>query len=204
MKHKLIEWNGKSQTATEWARELNLNQNSLAYRLRQGWSAERALTTPMLKREIGVCKNHPERPIRSAGLCGSCYNKHIYDKNPELKAKANKRRSRRQAEIRAGRCDKQKLQHSHRQRDRAYKHRYGITIDEYNSILEKQSNKCAPCVEVEHREKSRLYVDHDHDTGKTRALLCPSCNSAMGIIDKGDEFISRCIKYRNKHKKEEL
>ena len=48
-KNIFIEYNGKKQTITEWATELNLNRTALYYRIKRGWDAEKALTTPINK-----------------------------------------------------------------------------------------------------------------------------------------------------------
>ena len=55
---------------------------------------------------------------------------------------------------------------------------YGISIEEYESMLESQSGLCAICAEP----GQKLFVDHNHQTGKVRGLLCPSCNGALGMV----------------------
>jgi hypothetical protein len=42
--------NGKTQTLAEWAREIGINHNTLVYRVRRGWSPERAIGQPAQKR----------------------------------------------------------------------------------------------------------------------------------------------------------
>lgn len=63
--------------------------------------------------------------------------------------------------------------------------KYGLTTDQFNDLLTKQNNQCAIC--------SRGFVktpnvDHDHNTGKVRGLLCTPCNNFLGYI--GDSVIS--------------
>jgi hypothetical protein len=56
---------------------------------------------------------------------------------------------------------------------------YGLTEQQYQDLLEAQGGVCAIC----HKPppgKYRLSVDHDHDTGEIRGLLCNPCNSALG------------------------
>lgn len=48
---RLYQFNGKIQTVTEWAIELKISRDALFQRLRQGWSIERALTTPTVSRK---------------------------------------------------------------------------------------------------------------------------------------------------------
>ena len=62
--------------------------------------------------------------------------------------------------------------------------RYGITLEQYNQMLEKQLHACAICKEPESQiswgKTKRLAVDHDHKTGKVRGLLCQRCNTTLG------------------------
>lgn len=60
-----------------------------------------------------------------------------------------------------------------------YRRRYGITLEEYNTLLEFQKGVCAICGKPEMMHK-QLVVDHDHKTGKVRGLLCTNCNKALG------------------------
>lgn len=62
---------------------------------------------------------------------------------------------------------------------------YGITGQEYDSILEKQGGLCAICRRRDSSDRSgrRLSVDHDHRTGKIRGLLCTPCNHGLGCFD---------------------
>ena len=56
---------------------------------------------------------------------------------------------------------------------------YGITKDKYDEMVEAQAGLCAICGLP---PASTLVVDHDHETNQIRALLCPSCNSALGFL----------------------
>ncbi len=67
-------------------------------------------------------------------------------------------------------------------REGVLKCRYGITIQDYDTMLENQGGKCAIC-RRERLGKRKLCVDHDHATGKVRGLLCTVCNSALGFIE---------------------
>lgn len=73
----------------------------------------------------------------------------------------------------------------------AYKIKYGITIEEYKSMLQEQEGKCKLCNKEEHvrgtsldRKPKRLAVDHCHTTGKVRGLLCHNCNVMLGQYEK--------------------
>jgi len=76
-----------------------------------------------------------------------------------------------------------------RLRQRAYYLRstYGITLDEYDDLYEKQNGLCAICggSELEmglslEGVPRLLAVDHDHDTDRVRGLLCRQCNVGLG------------------------
>jgi len=89
--------------------------------------------------------------------------------------------------------------------NRTLKHQYGITLEEYNKILEKQQGVCAICKESENivdkntGNIKRLAVDHCHETNIVRGLLCQSCNTALGKFKDKPEIIERAANYvRNK------
>lgn len=80
--------------------------------------------------------------------------------------------------------------------------KYGITVDQYYDILSSQDFKCAIC-EIEHNKGSfhaKLYIDHDHQNGKVRGLLCSHCNSGLGMFFESVEKMQGAIKYIQKWK----
>ncbi len=79
----------------------------------------------------------------------------------------------------------EKLKESFRRK--RLKHEYRISIEEYDILLESQSGVCAICGKEEtakdkHGNPKRLSVDHDHETGKIRGLLCHRCNVGVGML----------------------
>ena len=70
-----------------------------------------------------------------------------------------------------------------KQRADHLKRKYGISIEDYDALLLRQEGGCAIC-ELPPRDDISLHVDHDHDTGAIRGLLCFRCNNALG--DFGD------------------
>ncbi len=56
---------------------------------------------------------------------------------------------------------------------------YGITLEQYQELLEKQDYKCAVCEKKQTSLKYNLHVDHDHGTGEIRGLLCFRCNNQV-------------------------
>jgi len=71
------------------------------------------------------------------------------------------------------------------------KYLYGITLDEYDEMFDRQNGCCAICGEPEIGR--RLSVDHNHKTGQVRALLCQGCNASLGKIEQVG--IGKFVKY---------
>ena len=84
------------------------------------------------------------------------------------------------------------------QRKSFLKRLYGITVEEYDAMLERQGGVCAICAGEETRGQ-RLAVDHCHATGKVRGLLCFSCNTTLGKFNDSQELLARAIKYLQEH-----
>lgn len=59
-------------------------------------------------------------------------------------------------------------------------YRYGLTDGMFSEMIEDQNNECKICSRS--FEETKIFVDHCHDTGSVRGLLCPSCNTALGLI----------------------
>lgn len=59
---------------------------------------------------------------------------------------------------------------------------FGVTAQHYEQILEQQNHKCAICETPSNNLDYNLCVDHDHQTGKVRGLLCHTCNHFLGRV----------------------
>jgi len=57
------------------------------------------------------------------------------------------------------------------------KYEYGISDDAYQALVQAEDGRCAIC-----KEAAKLHLDHDHQTGKIRGLLCGACNRAIGMM----------------------
>lgn len=85
------------------------------------------------------------------------------------------------------------------------KKHYGITVEQYLEMHDKQGGVCAVCgcaessVDPRTKRVRRLAVDHCHDTGKIRGLLCSSCNTAIGQMKDDVRILSSAISYLQKH-----
>ena len=105
--------------------------------------------------------------------------------------------------------------HLHRTRDRRYRQKdpdkirakyrrwdlktsYGITPQEYDAMLEAQGGVCAICGAAPMSERAyrrRLAVDHDHETGRVRRLLCGTCNRALGLFEENPDWLRQAVHY---------
>lgn len=81
---------------------------------------------------------------------------------------------------------------------------YGITAHDYLGMVNLQDNRCAICGEKETRGQQRIWgetnerllcVDHNHETGKVRGLLCSKCNSMLGFGKDDPDILQRGIEY---------
>lgn len=82
------------------------------------------------------------------------------------------------------------------QRRVQYKRRYGITPDDYASMLEEQNEKCKICLaSPENGPRKGLVVDHDHTTGVVRGLLCQNCNALLGLSNDCPTTLMKAAHY---------
>jgi hypothetical protein len=79
-------------------------------------------------------------------------------------------------------------------RERELAKKFGITADEYKSLLTKQDGVCAIC-KKECKSGRRLAVDHCHSTGVVRGLLCTKCNTAIGSLEESEVLFISALEY---------
>lgn len=78
---------------------------------------------------------------------------------------------------------------------------YGLTLEEYDKMFNLQHGLCAICGKQEEslnrwtKTPLNLAVDHNHETGEIRGLLCSSCNVGLGYFKDSIENLQRAIKY---------
>lgn len=78
---------------------------------------------------------------------------------------------------------------------------YGLSLDEYEAMLKQQNGLCAICKLPDPESKyDRLCVDHDHETGRVRALLCNHCNRAIGLMKDCPDRLSLAAEYIREHR----
>jgi Recombination endonuclease VII len=67
-------------------------------------------------------------------------------------------------------------------------------LAKYEALLESQAGVCAICGRPP-KPKAPLHVDHDHETGDPRGLLCVRCNNALGLLDERPEVLYLAADY---------
>ena len=79
--------------------------------------------------------------------------------------------------------------------------RYGITDDDYRTMLASQGGGCAICKTTEpgNGKSDWFDVDHCHTTGKVRSLLCRNCNVTVGVVEKKADLIKKIHDYLARH-----
>ena len=88
-------------------------------------------------------------------------------------------------------------------RQKIYKRqvRYDITQDQYDELLKIQDNKCAICKNefVPGSNITKACVDHNHNSGEFRAILCGACNLGLGYFKDNKKLLSAAIVYLAKY-----
>lgn len=69
---------------------------------------------------------------------------------------------------------------------------YNMTSEDFTYKVLEQGGKCAICEEV---PQKILYVDHNHDTGTVRGLLCQKCNSGLGFFKDDIDLVKKALSY---------
>jgi Recombination endonuclease VII len=89
-------------------------------------------------------------------------------------------------------------------RDIRYQYDYGITLHQYNLMLESQKGLCAICgsSSTNTTRSKHFMVDHNHTTEEIRGLLCAHCNGGLGMFkaDNGIENLEKAILYLTRKK----
>lgn len=111
-------------------------------------------------------------------------------------------------------ADRGKDRHTPSEHRRAYMKRYarewalkkffGLTVLDFQKLLAEQDNRCGICLRPFDLERSARgkdstpHVDHCHQTGRVRGLLCNSCNVSLGRFGESVETLQRAVAYLQK------
>lgn len=80
-------------------------------------------------------------------------------------------------------------------KDDKLKRTYGISYQEYLTMLEAQGGCCAICGTDDTGKRKAFAVDHCHETGNVRGLLCSNCNTGIGNLRDDIGLLERAIEY---------
>lgn len=122
----------------------------------------------MRPKECSNCPNH--RVVKAKGLCSACYQR--FRRGTVESARLAHREANK----------KYRLTHPNYRKSRQgieRRRRYGLSNEDYNSLLEKSKGLCQICQEP----STKMCIDHDHLTGTVRGLLCDRCNKALGFYE---------------------
>jgi hypothetical protein len=77
--------------------------------------------------------------------------------------------------------------------------RYGVSPEQFVAMLSEQRGVCAICQQPEtlirHGEVQQLSIDHNHETGEVRGLLCNNCNRATGLFQDDPNILIKAAAY---------
>lgn len=131
-------------------------------------------------------------------MCKKCYaehNKAMYEKHHDKRVAYDQERGsgwERNPE------NREKYMPTDRQAHDKYLQRtYGITIEDFDEMLEQQDGTCAICdgANADSARNRRLTVDHDHNTEKVRGLLCFTCNTSIGKLGDTYDALQKAADY---------
>ena len=87
----------------------------------------------------------------------------------------------------------------HNQRRYELKRKFGITYEEYQEMIRVQNHSCAICGVTKPGGRGNWHVDHCHETGKIRALLCWACNVGLGCFKDNEKLLRLAATYLKGH-----
>lgn len=106
--------------------------------------------------------------------------------------------------VRASTCmacgDKNRERRKKWRSDSARHRLYGVHKDQWAEMKKKAKHKCEVCGAAELREKRGLVVDHCHDKGHVRGVLCHTCNTAIGLMKDSPAIMRAAAKYIERRK----
>lgn len=128
------------------------------------------LTKPL--DQFGCARGNRDRKMGSCKVCKKKANDLWKQNNPE-----------------AGKLNQRK--HAQRRKESRYLKLYGMTLKEFETRKNEQHGRCAICG----KQPTRWYVDHCHETGTVRALLCLKCNTMLGLAGDDTNVLENAVRY---------
>lgn len=127
-----------------------------------------------------ICSCDFESKRSFAKFCNSCFIKHRRKRD-----RAGKKRWREDNKEQCKILDRKKY----------LARNYGITEADWDRLFRSQRGKCKICGTHQSTLARRLHVDHDHETGKVRGLLCVNCNQGLGSFHDDCDLLEKAKQY---------
>lgn len=148
---------------------------------------------------------HPDKKHAARGLCKPCWTREYNARNAERvravrEEWVEKNRDRERAKYKRYReKNPEKVREAFQKwrektpqyfRDRHLFKKYGLTIADFLKLIEEQNGVCAIC-----QEAPATAVDHNHETGQVRGILCSQCNSLIGYAREQEAVLFAAVTY---------
>ncbi len=134
----------------------------------------------------------PQRPGQHKTRCKPCESllaRQQRDSDPGIRARAAERARERRNNLTAE--EKRVIN-----RRNSLSTNFGISTEDFDEMLKMQGGKCPICgTEDAGGRWGQFHVDHDHDTGRIRGLLCSHCNTSLGLFNDNVEHMVKAITY---------
>ena len=150
-----------------------------------------------VKKTLNDFNKNVDNKDKLRGICKKCqsdYSKQYRkDHKEELKEKRNiYRQAHRKEALEYQRTHRKELFGNHLRRT------YKLNLAEVEEMFEKQKGKCLICkddMHMEGRNGTRAHVDHNHNDGKIRGLICDRCNRGLGLFRENTQSLQNAIEY---------
>lgn len=99
--------------------------------------------------------------------------------------------------------EQQKRYYERCKRNSRYVKKYGVSVEDYDTMLSEQDGCCAICKTNTPGSNRRFRIDHCHTSKTVRGLLCHRCNMGLGYFKDNIEVLARAIEYLASYNGEE-
>lgn len=131
-------------------------------------------------------------------ICGPCWSarqrRYEEDRRRRVPDLLEKRRDAAR-ERKAGWSEERKEQNRRRVYSNWLNRNYGIGIEDFDAMYERQKGRCKICGTEKPRGRGGFHVDHCHQSGTVRGLLCTSCNMMLGLASDDIGTLRSAIRY---------
>lgn len=131
------------------------------------------------------------------GICVVCDGEFVGHANRKICSA--KCRTKRRAPMHKKKAKRLRATNPEKYKTMHYKSRYGITYDQAQRMLKDQDGQCAICkAELDFFSddaQRKLHIDHCHDSGKVRGILCRDCNLVIGLAKDTHEILLAAAEY---------